>query len=139
MPSIPLTFIKKNLICFGVGTCFRVLQRWFDQKILHGNQQASRVNDRIADKWDSIRKHQQEQNSESENENGDGSREQQARRDKRDQKFLTPEGKLKYRPGYLALREIRHYQKSTKNLIQRAPFQRVMKEILQEFTVIPKN
>jgi len=37
--------------------------------------------------------------------------------------------KPKYRPGELALREIRKYQKSTELLIRKLPFQRVVREI----------
>jgi histone H3 len=37
----------------------------------------------------------------------------------------------RYRPGTVALREIRKYQKSTELLIRKAPFQRVVAEILQ--------
>jgi histone H3 len=39
----------------------------------------------------------------------------------------------RFRPGTVALREIRLYQKSTELLIRRAPFQRVVREIAQEF------
>jgi histone H3 len=41
--------------------------------------------------------------------------------------------KHRYRPGTLALREIRRYQKSTELLIRKLPFQRLAKEIAQEF------
>ncbi|XP_045476863.1 histone H3.3 type 1-like [Harmonia axyridis] len=39
----------------------------------------------------------------------------------------------RYRPGTVALREIRRYQKSTDLLIKRAPFQRLVKEIAQDY------
>lgn len=39
----------------------------------------------------------------------------------------------RYRPGTVALREIRRYQKSTELLIRKLPFQRVVREIAQEF------
>jgi histone H3 len=39
----------------------------------------------------------------------------------------------RYRPGTVALREIRKYQKTTELLIRRAPFQRLVREIAQEF------
>lgn len=39
----------------------------------------------------------------------------------------------RYRPGTVALREIRKYQKSTDLLIQRLPFARVVREIAQEY------
>ncbi|CAL4059868.1 unnamed protein product, partial [Meganyctiphanes norvegica] len=46
-------------------------------------------------------------------------------------------GKVKkphrYRPGTVALREIRRYQKSTELLIRKAPFQRLVREISQEY------
>ncbi|XP_060757034.1 histone H3.3 type 1-like [Neoarius graeffei] len=38
-----------------------------------------------------------------------------------------------YRPGTVALREIRHYQKSTELLICKLPFQRLVREIAQDF------
>ena len=39
--------------------------------------------------------------------------------------------KHRYRPGTLALREIRHYQKKTNLLIKRTPFARLVREIAQ--------
>jgi histone H3 len=39
----------------------------------------------------------------------------------------------RYRPGTVALREIRKYQKSTDLLIRRLPFQRLIREVAQEF------
>ena len=39
----------------------------------------------------------------------------------------------RYRPGTVALREIRRYQKTTELLIRKAPFQRLDKEISQDF------
>lgn len=39
----------------------------------------------------------------------------------------------RYRPGTLALREIRKYQKSTDLLIRKIPFQRLVREITQDF------
>ena len=38
----------------------------------------------------------------------------------------------RYRPGTVALREIRRYQKSTDLLIRRGPFSRLMREIMQD-------
>lgn len=38
----------------------------------------------------------------------------------------------RYRPGTVALREIRKYQKSTELLIRKAPFQRFVREIVQD-------
>ena len=40
--------------------------------------------------------------------------------------------KSRYRPGTVALREIRRYQKSTELLIRKLPFQRLVKEIAQK-------
>ena len=37
----------------------------------------------------------------------------------------------RYRPGIVALREIRRYQKSTELLIRRLPFQRLVREMAQ--------
>lgn len=39
----------------------------------------------------------------------------------------------RYRPGTVALREIRRYQKSTELLIRKLPFQRLVREIAQDF------
>merc|ERR1712008_444878 len=39
----------------------------------------------------------------------------------------------RYRPGTGALREIRRYQKSTELLIRKLPFQRLVREIAQDF------
>uniref|UniRef100_A0A915EBX8 Histone H2A/H2B/H3 domain-containing protein n=1 Tax=Ditylenchus dipsaci TaxID=166011 RepID=A0A915EBX8_9BILA len=39
----------------------------------------------------------------------------------------------RYRPGTVALREIRRYQKSTDLLIRKLPFQRLVREIAQEY------
>jgi histone H3 len=39
----------------------------------------------------------------------------------------------RFRPGTVALREIRKYQKSTELLIRRLPFQRLVREIAQDF------
>ena len=39
----------------------------------------------------------------------------------------------RYRPGTVALREIRRYQKSTDLLIRKLPFQRLVREIAQDY------
>ncbi len=39
----------------------------------------------------------------------------------------------RFRPGTVALREIRKFQKSTELLIRKLPFQRLVREIAQEF------
>eukprot|EP01115_Flamella_aegyptia_P004199 TRINITY_DN1836_c0_g1_i11.p1 TRINITY_DN1836_c0_g1~~TRINITY_DN1836_c0_g1_i11.p1 ORF type:complete len:136 (+),score=45.74 TRINITY_DN1836_c0_g1_i11:54-461(+) len=39
----------------------------------------------------------------------------------------------RFRPGTVALREIRRYQKSTDLLIRKLPFQRLVREIAQDF------
>ena len=39
----------------------------------------------------------------------------------------------RYRPGTVALREIRKYQKSTELLIRKLPFQRLVPELSQDF------
>ncbi|RWS30907.1 histone H3 variant-like protein [Leptotrombidium deliense] len=41
----------------------------------------------------------------------------------------------RWRPGTVALREIRRYQKSVENLIPRMPFQRLVREITQSLSV----
>ena len=50
--------------------------------------------------------------------------------------FATQGGVKKphrYRPGTVALREIRRFQKSTELLIRKLPFQRLVREIAQDF------
>jgi len=44
-----------------------------------------------------------------------------------------PAARGRYRPGTVALREIRKYQKSTELLIRKLPFQRLVREIAQDF------
>ena len=39
----------------------------------------------------------------------------------------------RYRPGTVALREIKKYQKSTELLLRKLPFQRMVREIAQDF------
>ena len=39
----------------------------------------------------------------------------------------------RYRPGTVALREIRRFQKTTELLIRKAPFQRVVRQIAQKY------
>ena len=39
----------------------------------------------------------------------------------------------RYRPGTVALREIRRYQKSTALLLRKSPFQRLVREIASDF------
>ena len=39
----------------------------------------------------------------------------------------------RYQPGTVALREIRRYQKSSDLLLRKAPFQRLIREIAQDF------
>lgn len=41
-----------------------------------------------------------------------------------------------YRPGTVALQEIRRYQKSTELLIRKLPFQRLIREIAQDFKAV---
>ena len=48
------------------------------------------------------------------------------------QTFLLPK-KRRYRPGTVALREIRRFQRSTNLLIRKLPFQRLVREIAQDF------
>ena len=40
---------------------------------------------------------------------------------------------MRYRPGTVVLRKIRHYQKSTELLIRKLPFNRLVREIAQDF------
>lgn len=44
----------------------------------------------------------------------------------------------RFRPGTVALREIRKYQKSTKLVILKAPFQRLVREIAQDMANVNK-
>ena len=39
----------------------------------------------------------------------------------------------------VALREIRRYQRSTENLIKRTPFQKLIREISQEYRICPEG
>ena len=53
-------------------------------------------------------------------------------RSKNKEPHLESNRSFRFRPGTVALRDIRRYQKSTKKLIPKAPFQRLVKEILVE-------
>ncbi|KAG4429186.1 histone H3.1 [Cadophora sp. M221] len=44
-----------------------------------------------------------------------------------------PRKQYRYKPGTVALREIRRYQKSSELLIRKLPFQRLVREVAQEF------
>lgn len=46
---------------------------------------------------------------------------------------LPPKKPHRYRPGTVALREIRKYQKSTDLLIRKLPFQRLVREIASNY------
>ena len=56
-------------------------------------------------------------------------------------KGIAPTGGIKkplrYQPGMVALREIWHYQRSTENLIKKTPFQKLIREISQEYRICP--
>lgn len=45
----------------------------------------------------------------------------------------TAGGKRRYKPGTVALREIRRYQKSTDLLLRKLPFARLVKEIAEQY------
>ena len=54
-------------------------------------------------------------------------------------KGIVPTGGIKkphrYQPGMVTLREIRWYQRSTGNLIRKTPFQKLIREISQEYRI----
>ena len=56
-------------------------------------------------------------------------------------KGINPTGGIKkphrYQTGMVALREIRWYQRSTENLIKWTPFQKLIREISQEYHIHP--
>ena len=61
-----------------------------------------------------------------------------AKRKKTDEKDIPIPGVKKprrYKPGVVALREIRRQQLSVKNVIPRAPFERLVREVLNEFKI----
>ena len=45
----------------------------------------------------------------------------------------APKKSRRFRPGTVAVREIRRYQKSTELLLKKAPFQRLVRELAQDF------
>lgn len=51
---------------------------------------------------------------------------------KKTQKLSILKRPHRYRPGTVALREIRKYQKSTELLIRKLPFQRLVREIMHD-------
>ena len=56
---------------------------------------------------------------------------------KKAKKYLSAKGGVmkpkRYRPGTIALRDIRRYQKSNELLIRKLPFQRLVREVAQKF------
>ncbi|KAF9076741.1 histone-fold-containing protein [Rhodocollybia butyracea] len=50
------------------------------------------------------------------------------------QEDVPPKKGRRYRPGTLALREVRKYQKSTELLLRKLPFSRLVREIAQDMT-----
>lgn len=54
-----------------------------------------------------------------------------------DLKMVDVKRKHRFRPGTVALREIRRYQKSTELLIRKLPFQRLVREIAHDFKASP--
>jgi len=46
--------------------------------------------------------------------------------------------KRRYRPGTVALRDIRKFQRSGELLISKLPFQRLVREVAQEYTNAPR-
>ena len=46
--------------------------------------------------------------------------------------------KRRYRPGTVALRDIRKFQRSGELLISKLPFQRLVREIAQDYTNVPR-
>ncbi|KAJ6624889.1 histone H3 protein [Mycena sp. CBHHK59/15] len=63
-----------------------------------------------------------------------GRRAQDQRATKRAEKKLPePTKHRRFRPGTVALREIRHYQKGTDLLLRKLPFQRLVREIAQDY------
>ena len=45
----------------------------------------------------------------------------------------------RYRPGTVALREIRRYQKSTELLVRRLPFSRLVRELAQPYNSVDQK
>ena len=66
---------------------------------------------------------------------GKAPRKQLATKAARFSRRLTPKNPKphRYRPGTVALRDIRRYQKSTELLIRKMPFHRLVREIAQTF------
>ena len=66
-------------------------------------------------------------------------KERQQRREQRqgqrqEQEQEQPKRRRRFHPGTVALREIRKYQKSTQFLIRKLPFQRLVREIMADFS-----
>lgn len=51
----------------------------------------------------------------------------------------APKKGFRFRPGTVALREIRRYQRSTEALIRKLPFQRLVRQILQRNILTPRR
>ena len=47
--------------------------------------------------------------------------------------YTEPKKKRRFRPGTVALREIRRYQKNTELLIRKLPFRRLVRELMHDY------
>ena len=66
--------------------------------------------------------------------------EEKQKGDKKKKKSVKDKPKRRWRPGTVALREIRHWQKDVYHLIPREPFRHVCREVLQDLQVkIPRS
>ena len=66
--------------------------------------------------------------------------EEKQKGDKKKKKSVKDKPKRRWRPGTVALREIRHWQKDVYHLIPREPFRRVCREVLQDLQLnIPRS
>ena len=66
--------------------------------------------------------------------------EEKQKGDKKKKKSVKDKPKRRWRPGTVALREIRHWQKDVYHLIPREPFRRVCREVLQDLQVhVPRS
>ena len=59
---------------------------------------------------------------------------QKAAKIKKGVKKMPKHKKIRYRPGTVAFHEIRRYQKSTELVLRRLPFQRLVREIIQDIS-----
>ena len=117
--------LKNRSILWGPIKCFSSVQTVYKR----AKSDHSTKNSKKLQKWHAQNKRRESQRVARHHE----SNWRQKQLEKAPQLPVASKKPHRYRPGTVALREIRRYQKSTELLIRKLPFQRLVREIAQDF------